>query len=601
LVARTLITTADEQTWPVEEHEPVLFLGEWCKRYSRKGQWEKFNSEILPYHWDDRNLLYEDYKYLQVFYEELLLELSQKLNQIHETNHSLRYWRIFIGPWLGYFTQILFDRWKSIQDATNNYELSKTILREDYKEPFVPNDMAEFMKLAVKKEWNHYIYANILTEHTNVPCILTNYKSVDNESESSSNYVSSKKKKEAFFTLCDKISNPFRRDDDAFFLNTYLTRIDEVKLHLRMSQLPILARKTPIIKSNFDGKKRNWNLCVKNCSEFELFVRNIISRQIPTIYLEGYTELTNQATTLSWPTNPKVIFTSNSYSTDDVFKVYAAEKTEQGSPLVIGQHGGGIGTHLWAFYEEHQITISDSYLSWGWTEPSMPKVKPVGQLKKHPPLGMKHNEKDGITLVTTKLPLQSFHIYSAPMASQALDYFDDQFKFVEALVPEIRDAMTVRLKADDYGWDPSDRWRSRFPDIKLDEGNLDIKNLIKKSRIYVSTYNATTFLESFTMNIPTVMYWNTNHWELRNSAIPYFNKLRDVGIFHETPESAAKHVNMIWEDVDLWWKSDEVQEALEFFMKRFSYLSDDLLDRVELVLQKEIMHSKKTDSNDSTH
>ena len=113
------------------------------RRYT---QWEKFNSEILPYHWDDRNLLYEDYKYLQVFYEELLLELSQKLNQIHETNHSLRYWRIFIGPWLGYFTQILFDRWKSIQDATNNYELSKTILREDYKEPFVPNDMAEFMK-----------------------------------------------------------------------------------------------------------------------------------------------------------------------------------------------------------------------------------------------------------------------------------------------------------------------------------------------------------------------------------------------------------------------------------------------------------------------
>ena len=130
-------------------------------------------------------------------------------------------------------------------------------------------------------------------------------------------------------------------------------------------------------------KKRNWNLCIKNCSEFELFVRNIISRQIPTIYLEGYTELTNQATTLSWPTNPKVIFTSSSYSTDDVFKVYAAEKTEQGSPLVIGQHGGGIGTHLWAFYEEHQITISDSYLSWGWTEPSMPKVKPVGQLKKY--------------------------------------------------------------------------------------------------------------------------------------------------------------------------------------------------------------------------
>ena len=90
MVARTLITTADEQVWPAEEHEPVLFLGEWCKRYSRKEQWKKLDSEILPYHWDNRNLLYEDYKYLQEFYEELLIELSQKLNQIHETDHNLR-------------------------------------------------------------------------------------------------------------------------------------------------------------------------------------------------------------------------------------------------------------------------------------------------------------------------------------------------------------------------------------------------------------------------------------------------------------------------------------------------------------------------------
>mgnify|MGYP001170982322 CR=1 FL=1 len=194
------------------------------------------------------------------------------------------------------------------------------------------------------------------------------------------------------------------------------------------------------------------------------------------------------------------------------------------------------------------------------------------------------------------LLIQSFHIYSCPIARQGLDYIEDQFNFAEALAPEIRDVMTVRLKADTYGWDPIERWKSRFPDIKLDEGWFDIKKLIKKSRIYVSTYNATTYLESFTMNIPTVIYWNENHWELRNSAIPYFKMLKDVGIFHETPESAAEHINKIWENVDLWWESDAVQDALKSFKTRYCFLPDNLLDRVEGALKDEIKISKKVGS-----
>ena len=36
---------------------------------------------------------------------------------------------------------------------------------------------------------------------------------------------------------------------------------------------------------------------------------------------------------------------------DDLFKLYAAQKTENGYPLVISQHGGGYGSYLFAFNE----------------------------------------------------------------------------------------------------------------------------------------------------------------------------------------------------------------------------------------------------------
>ena len=93
------------------------------------------------------------------------------------------------------------------------------------------------------------------------------------------------------------------------------------------------------------------------------------------------------------------------------------------------------------------------------------------------------------------------------------------------------------------------------------------------------------------MNVPTVIYWNPNHWELRDSAIPYYEELKRVGIFHETPASAAQHVAEIWDDVDQWWNSSEVQKVLEQFKKKYSHLPSNLMDCVDGILQKIITSS----------
>ena len=61
-----LITTADKRFW--KTGEPVLFLGEWCKLFPERHIWEKLDYEVLPYHWDDRKRLYEDYLSLNDVY-----------------------------------------------------------------------------------------------------------------------------------------------------------------------------------------------------------------------------------------------------------------------------------------------------------------------------------------------------------------------------------------------------------------------------------------------------------------------------------------------------------------------------------------------------
>ena len=76
--------------------------------------WLELEHEVLPYHGLDRDALYKDYQYAMEVYERTLVQLADNLNALHDANHSVRFWRIVLGPWLAYFIQILLDRYRAI-------------------------------------------------------------------------------------------------------------------------------------------------------------------------------------------------------------------------------------------------------------------------------------------------------------------------------------------------------------------------------------------------------------------------------------------------------------------------------------------------------
>jgi hypothetical protein len=67
---------------------------------------------------------------------------------------------------------MLFDRWTSIQQAIDQYDLSETIILPGQEEFLVPNDMADFQQLFINDECNHHLYAIILQQFTSVSCIV---------------------------------------------------------------------------------------------------------------------------------------------------------------------------------------------------------------------------------------------------------------------------------------------------------------------------------------------------------------------------------------------------------------------------------------------
>lgn len=535
---------------------------------------QDFDAEVLPYHWDNRQKLASDYNYLSGFYEKLLLAVAQKLNELQQVDRSLRYWRIVLGPWLGYFVQIVFDRWYTINDAIEKYKLSGTNVLSIDESVFIPQNMNDFVELFVDDNWNHFLYSYIIKNFTQLP-IVENIKYENRQFLRHRLRLNAVPFVDRLFTY---LSGVMSRKRDVFLYATYLPDIHQVRLTTKLRQFPQKWTSFSADYHEADLKKRDWKLGFDYGSTFEEIITHLLPYQIPTCYLEGYNDIVKKTKQLCWPKKPDLIFTSNAHVADDVFKVWAAEKAEAGTPLVVGQHGGFYGIGRWGFNEDHDTSISDAFLSWGWNNPEKTNIQPVGQLKVSRPLGVNHFEQKYLLLVTTTFPRYSYWLCSAIVAGQWTTYYSDQLAFVNTLSDEIKSSTIVRLYNQDYGNDQLLRWSADCPGTKLDDGTSNIIELIKKSKLYVSTYNATTFLESFAMNIPTIIFWNQEHWELRDSSIPYFDELRSVKIFHDTPESAAKQVNRIWNNVDAWWNSAEVTAVVKKFTSRYV---DNTVDVVE--------------------
>jgi putative transferase (TIGR04331 family) len=576
---RFLITTADERSWRIDR--PVLFLGEWCRRYDRRHVWRNLDAETVPYHWDDREQFYRDYLYLDELYEKLLSELGGALNQFHGVEHSSHYWRILIGPWLFPFIGMLFDRWTMIQRAVNLYEIAGVRVLQTSIEQIVPNDRSHFNQLFVEDSWNEAIYAELLRDFTHV-AIETIHAGVQGQFHSPEPKTSNAKPlpfrrrvRSGLASVAFWLSERLVRENEAFFIASYLPIKQDLRLQWQLGQIPKIWRRFPAPRVAIEKAQRKWILGDTTEQGVERIVRSMIPKHIPTLYLEGYASLQKKVAELPWPKKPRLIFTSNSYNSDDVFKAWSGDKVESGVPLVIGQHGGGYGCSLWSSCEKHERAIADRYLNWGWGEGEL-NLLPTGALKL---IGRGRGvwDKEGdLLLVMAVFPRYSYALEPIVVsATQCESYISDSYRFVDALNGEARQRLLVRLYMHDRGWAQVERWSDRYPGLRIDLGSGSIDSLIRGSRLFIATYNSTGFLETLGRNIPTIMFWNPNHWELRVSAIPYFDRLKEVGIFHETPESAAAKVAEVWGDVPGWWNQEKIQEAREYFCHRFARTMDN--------------------------
>lgn len=588
---RYLVTTADERSWKFDR--PVLFLGEWCRLYGRKHIWEGMDAVVAEPYGLKTGQLERDITYVQTLSSQLLTELGEALNTFHETRHSVRYWQIVLGHWLQRYVVVIFNRYFTLEQALNEHGVSGTTVFESVDYSLATTDSMTFIWACSDDVWNHVLYSKILsywgqikTEPDSGPlrglCSFT----LPKENHEAVGKAGAKRfVLDAVNTILPKLS----RKHDAFIINSYLPLKEEIKLQLALGQFPQLWR-SPSLKTvaPVSEKRQRFRIDAGSHKGFERFVRCQLSEIIPSCYLEGFNQLVQQVAALPWPTQPRFIFTSNNFDIDELFKVWAGSKVEEGIPYFTGQHGNNYGTLLGSQSWPELVTC-DKFFTWGWTNENSKNV-PAFVFKIAGRKPQRWSTDGGLLLIELHLP---FRFYPEDSYFTFGIYQEEQFFFVDTLPITIQQKLTVRLHSAyrNLRWFDEQRWKDRSPHTKIETSKASIQSLIAQSRLVVHSYDSTGILETLAQNIPTLCFWQGGLRHLQVSAKPYYEKLQQAGILLDSPESAAKKVAEVWNDVPAWWYSEEVQSARKMFCDRYARVSSRPVGELKQILTVSSMNA----------
>jgi len=590
-IARYLITTADERTWKFDR--PVIFLGEWCRLYDRKHIWQCMDAIVAAPYGLGQARKDADHAEARTLEQKLFSILCDVLNQHHGTQHGLRFWQIVLGHWHRRYVDVILNRVRTLELCLRIHQLSGTTAFSDECYTLAPQDSYAAIWAFNDSRWNSALYVRILNLLGATGCpveIISGDASADFRWPAAGpEHNPGRRILKWGYRQARKLAGQLARKNDAFIINSFLPKKEEIKLQLALGQVPQLwASPKPILAKNPDrALRQSLSAQIAGTVDDSLadILRAMVFELLPVCYLEGFAELTESVKQLPWPEEPEFIFTSNNFDSDEMFKLWTAHKIGMGVPYYVGQHGNNPGIHRYMQSTVDQET-SDKYLTWGWAD-GLPQHTPAFIFNTAGKKAEAYNPNGELVLIELHAGLM---LSTWDVTAEFNAYFEDQQSFIEKLQKPLKKHLTVRLHHGhtNLKWGEEGRWREFDPTIKLDNGSSSISKLIAQSRLVVHSYDSSGILETLSQNIPTLAFWQNDFDHLRESAKPYYQLLVDAGIVHLTPESAAAKVNEVWDDVAGWWLQTSVQKARKQFCNRYARTSRDPIHELKKILLSDI-------------
>ena len=547
-----------------------------------------------PYHWDNREKAASDFLYLKNLKIKLLKLLAKELNKIHNTNYSVRAWDVMVGYWLIKFLAVSYDRWNIVLNSQDNI---KKLHEPSVDGSNLPDDSIIAENLFYQDQWNELFIHKLLMYYqtkdtSDLLFKFKKYKEKKIKLDKKKNWLLQLNLNKLIKEILSFLLSFFYSEKKKYvFASSRLSIIQILKIRFLLpGKMYFEPSFDYTISHGYNDSMRDFNLEIqKSDTEFEKIIKYLIPLWIPKSFIESFFDLKNEKKNLKkLPEKINVIFSANYHFNNDLFKIWSADQIDKGAKLVCGQHGGG-PFHRYNGGQDFELGISDLLASTGNGNTSYKQVRDVGQFFSR--LKLNQFKPSGpAMIVSTLMPRYVFDLRSMALGNQMKDYFEEQFYFYENLPKDIKKKTFIRFplphKIGDYGWNLYGRWKKRFPEVTIQDSTLPFEQSVKSCRLLIHTYSATTFCQSLAANIPTIMFWNIKHWELKKYTSEDMNLLKSVNIFHETAESASHHMKYIWNDISKWWLSPSVQEARKLFCRKYANSDKFVEKRLANVLKE---------------
>ena len=575
---KLLITSNYKETWILEKNFKRYFLSAACLESNTIYDSNNHHEKIIKYHWDERNKLRKDFDYLDQFYEKVLMLVSHELNLIHNTQNSLVYWRIIIGPWLLIYLHSCFDKWEMLRIAFETHSTFYTVLNKD--QTFVSNDFEHFNKINTSNYWNFNLCSRIIKSYYNAKINNKEYVSIPfNQNENPHN----KSIKHYLKLLFSFILNNLSSNNKVLFILDKLPFLRLIKLNFNLGQLPNYYYgifKTKIIRQESYSEHRKRKLALITRNPFEEFISKNLLLDIPLSYIENYNLIKKRVNKIK--INPLLIFSDIKHFSNDTFKIWVSEQIKKGKKFYSVVHGGSI-PFLFHPDPKHDFLISSKNIT-------LYKALNNKQYQLPPYFITKGKSKNYsgkyCSLIGYENFTYAFRASSMPIANKTIDVFNLSVKFCLSLNIEVYRSLRIRPFIN-CGWNTSKLYKETLSDVKI-ESSGTLQSFIKNSKLIICSYPQTTFSQAMATGIPTILLCETEYNEHHNDANELVNLLKSAKIYFTDPIEAAKHVNKYWDKIDFWWSSQQVKNARNYFYENALKINNNWLNDWSCFIKKEI-------------
>jgi len=599
-----LITTPLDQLMDVKKEKNIVYLGPKGKDVLKKNPIIK-DLKIIGTTWANREEFYKDISYINNLYGRLLVSICNLLNKTFDVKNTQSYWQFYVGTNIFYIIVSLYERWQRINYVSKNFKILETVVINFPQNFLLKKKQAELIESLCNSDlYNHILYSKIISHFSKIKIRNENYiyqhkKAFTKNKTKSLIKMIKKIKIRSVFNLFKKYylillnflyAKLFLSTNEVFISdkvsknlkNKIYDKLQQKRVHYKFNDskkdFPINHQLREQLKKNFEFQTKN---------EFEIFLKDIIWEIIPLSILEGYKTIIKKNKKINETVRPKVILMKDDelLAENRSYIEWLACNKGRGTKFISLQAGGGTTvTPAFATVDAIFEKNFDIRLHYG-KENFNEKFVGVGfervfkDSKTYKP-----NLKGNIILTLfTPYGYSGGYLNSSQYISEEWnDYMTEQCKFLDNLPDDIRKNILIRLKKrhldgdihKDY-FDFEKLLRGKYKSTNFDDYSTSLMNLSKNSKLIISTYNATTFLETMASNFPTMMYFPFSKFKISEFGLSCFKPLYELGILHESSKLAAQKLREINQNIEKWWYDKKLQNARLDFCKKLAYSPDN--------------------------